>query len=773
MNTKELALNKVLSTMHLRRPQREALVAFHEVMFNAVKPLSNMTLPEISLLFREKYPTWHLKNPSPEFTFHLATGVGKTRLIGAIMAYLFLSNESKNFIIITPRTEIIRKFIRDIQPESKKYIFVDAGLVGYPRVMNADTVISYENEAIYTGPRIWILTPQAFSTRDAKIKKRGCHEALSVVDYLKKLNDLVIFFDESHHLSFDSDSTSVWRQELQSLAPKFIAGTTASVDDPSGMNVIYSYDLKQCINERLYTKLVRIIAEKKDETMSDEDYDMIVLRYAWEKLSYKQKALNDYRKANNIHENIKAVMLVSCEDIPHAERVTGWLRHYLNSPHSVLLVHSRMKEAEYLHKLLEVEDSLSPIKVVVNVSKLNEGWDVPNIYVIAPLRAMASTTLVTQVMGRGLRLPYGNQVGNEDVDTLEVLCFGKETMQQICDKLLKEGYGTGIKVEEAPLNTSEPEKEFIPTKKYALSLVGTPKELRIPIIKHERALLDIDSISLPPMKAGSLHSFLISDPRDIKALNGSLAFDRDIFLGAVTTNVIKQCGFLSFAKHYNSVFSLVERFLVACGFREGAVPLDPEKVVHHIRNSFDTLNRQVTAKYITTDDDQVIDLTSVTINVPETFDKPIDSISFDQRKWERRIHRGIPFSGWKRSLFEAIPFDQPNELKIAKIIDRSSVVTWWIRNLPGLITFPTPAGNYSPDFAIFFIVDESHVLLEIKGDYLVAEASVKANAAKEWCKAQSLASGKPWSYWFLLDSDAMYCETFEDIRDNADKSDSF
>ena len=87
---------------------------------------------------------------------------------------------------------------------------------------------------------------------------------------------------------------------------------------------------------------------------------------------------------------------------------------------------------------------------------------------------------------------------------------------------------------------------------------------------------------------------------------------------------------------------------------------------------------------------------------------------------------------------------------------------------------PTPAGSYSPDFAIFFSVGELNVLLEIKGDVYYssedADATIKANAAREWYRAQSLASDKPWQYWFLLDSDADYCQTFDDIRENADIS---
>ena len=268
---------------------------------------------------------------------------------------------------------------------------------------------------------------------------------------------------------------------------------------------------------------------------------------------------------------------------------------------------------------------------------------------------------------------------------------------------------------------------------------------------------------------------MISDPRTIKRLNGGLTFEREGFLGVVSSEVIKQCPYLSYGHHYQAVYAMVTRFLEMSGFAEGDVPLEPEKVIAHIKKSLDILSRQIPAEYVSMDIEQEIDLTSQEINVPETLTEAIDSSTFDTKTWSTRKHRGIPFSGWRRSLFEAIPFDQVNELKVAKIIDRADEVTWWFRNLPGMITLPTPAGSYSPDFAIFFQVDDVNVLLEIKGDVYYgaenADATIKANAAKEWCKAQTLASGKIWQYWFLLDSDADICDTFDDVRSNAEISD--
>ena len=46
------------------------------------------------------------------------------------------------------------------------------------------------------------------------------------------------------------------------------------------------------------------------------------------------------------------------------------------------------------------------------------------------------------------------------------------------------------------------------------------------------------------------------------------------------------------------------------------------------------------------------------------------------------------------------------------------------------------------------------------------DATIKANAAREWCNAQTIASGKLWEYWLLVDSDAEEYQTFEDIENS-------
>lgn len=773
---KTIALEKVKASMNLRRPQQEALDCFHNVLNASDYPLDELSLSEVSGLFKRTFPDWDFPFNVPEFTFHLATGVGKTRLIGALIAYLFLSKQSKDFMIVSPRAEIIRKFIKVCSPCTKDYLFVSSDIIDYPNIFTANhSVKDYEQPELFAShsPRIWIFSPQTFTARNARLKQTTENDPCSAVEYFTSLKDLVIFFDESHHLGLDSTEDHAWRTELNALNPKMIIGTTASISGGQN-NIIYSYDLKTCLNEHKYTKFVRMIPDKKPDNMLDDVYDHVSLQFALKRLELKQRYLDNFCTINNLNNRVKATMLVACEDINHAEAISNWLQSELNNADAVLLVHSRLNENEFIPQLKKIEDPLSPVKVVVNVGMLNEGWDVSNIFVITPLRAMASTTLVTQVMGRGLRLPFGKQVGEEEIDTLDVLCFGRESLQEIVNTLTNNGFGTGygsgITVDPKD-NVAHPEEEFIAKKKIELEVIRGSDKFSVPQVKMVKEPLPLDLVTIPALEQRKISYFLINDPKTIRHLGGSIEFNREEFINIVATDVLSQCKYLNFSRHYTKSKDLIDRFLINSGIKEENVKLNPIRVAAHIVDCLNTLNKQQKVSYSLKADEDVIQLSSVQVTVPEAYQNP-NSNALRDSEWNNRIHKGIPFGGWVRCKFRAIPFDNKYEYHVAHIIDTAEEVNEWFRNLPGMLTLETPAGKYSPDFAIFLNLDNKNVLLEVKDDDRFGredqDATIKANAARAWCKSQSEAQSKPWEYWLLLSSDALVCENFDDIKERSD-----
>lgn len=141
------------------------------------------------------------------------------------------------------------------------------------------------------------------------------------------------------------------------------------------------------------------------------------------------------------------------------------------------MVHSKMRGAESefnMRLLLEVERNDNPVEIVIHVNMLKEGWDVNNLYTIVPLRTAASKVLREQMVGRGLRLPYGKRTGNSDVDA--VMLTAHDKFQDILEEARKGDSifhaGNVIRVEdivqeestytqiELPLDDDEHEKDY-------------------------------------------------------------------------------------------------------------------------------------------------------------------------------------------------------------------------------------------------------------------------------------------------------------------------
>ena len=79
----------------------------------------------------------------------------------------------------------------------------------------------------------------------------------------------------------------------------------------------------------------------------------------------------------------------------------------------VLIVTSSDKHKNNLIKLKNVDSKTeSKVEWIISVSMLTEGWDVKNVFQIVPWedRAFNSKLLISQVLGRGLRLPIEYQI---------------------------------------------------------------------------------------------------------------------------------------------------------------------------------------------------------------------------------------------------------------------------------------------------------------------------------------------------------------------------
>ena len=122
-------VNAIAGRLSLRAPQAESLERLHSAL-ESVPALrdSKARSPEeltamITALAAQFQTLTDFEREFPSMCFALATGVGKTRLMGAFISYLHAAYGYKHFFVLAPNLTIYDKLIRDFTPNTPKYVF--------------------------------------------------------------------------------------------------------------------------------------------------------------------------------------------------------------------------------------------------------------------------------------------------------------------------------------------------------------------------------------------------------------------------------------------------------------------------------------------------------------------------------------------------------------------------------------------------------------------------------------------------------------------------
>lgn len=458
---KQQALQYITNAMSLRTPQEKSLVLFADYLESAagtkvlerMKRSNRARLSEVEATTREYSQTIPemkqfkaFERTFPSFTFALATGVGKTRLMGAFVAYLYLVYGVQHFMLVAPGNTIYRKLWDDFSKSSNpKYVFRGIAEIN----TNSTRIIGKDNypqndattEMFGNQIQINIFNVQQFAQKEIEQEKgiTKFSETLgeSYFEYLSSLDDLVVLMDESHHYHADAAMGSLDRVDpllgLEFTATPYtgnMIGRGKERQPELKKNIFYSYNLGDAIRDG-YVKDPWVGTEA-DVDFSEWDPNSIEtdarkLQLAAFFHDRAKVALKKYASENNKPE-VKPVMLVVAKDTTHASA----LRALIDSDQfragaykgKVIEVHTKTRgdEAdETIEKLLSLEHPDNIVEIVIHVNMLKEGWDVNNIYTIAPIRSSASEILTEQTIGRGLRLPYGERTGEKNVDRVMIV----------------------------------------------------------------------------------------------------------------------------------------------------------------------------------------------------------------------------------------------------------------------------------------------------------------------------------------------------------------
>jgi type III restriction enzyme len=447
---REKVARSIAGRLSLRQPQTASLDILHNAL-EAVPALRDSharspdELKAMQKALASQFPTLtDFEREFPSMCFALATGVGKTRLMGAFISYLYAAYGYKHFFVLAPNLVIYEKLIQDFTPNTPKYVFkgIAEFATAVPEVITGET---YEqrgdlvSQAIDAPVQVNIFNISKINSevrggKAPKIKRLSEYLGQSYFDYLASLPDLVLIMDESHRYRAGAGIRAL--NELKPLLGLEVTATpfteAAGGKTVPFKNVVMDYRLARAIEDG-FVKEPAVVTQQNFNPAdhSAEQIEVIKLKDGVRVHEETKVHLLTYAAQTGL-KPVKPFVLVIARDTTHAAQLLGQIEsdtffggNYKGKVIQVDSSRTGAEEEEMIRRLLAVESYDEPTEIVIHVNMLKEGWDVTNLYTIVPLRAANARTLIEQSIGRDLRLPYGRKTGVEVVDRLNIIAHDK------------------------------------------------------------------------------------------------------------------------------------------------------------------------------------------------------------------------------------------------------------------------------------------------------------------------------------------------------------
>jgi type III restriction enzyme len=325
----------------------------------------------------------------------LATGTGKSYVLYGLAAIMLAHGAIDRVLVLCPSNTI------------------EAGLLGKFRALAMDADL---RDALPSHAKVRV--PKIIDATQTIVEGAVCvenyhailkHVRSSISDSLKGRGArCLVLSDEAHHVANEPKAkVSQWKTFL--LDPDFgfryhvgVSGT-CYVGDDYFTDVVSRYSLRQAM-EQNFVKRVEYVTDTP--TMGDDE--------KWQLVHSKHEDIAKKLKK----KGIKPLTIVVTRDISACTVAAEELQTFLvermrlskkAAEEQVLPVTSAAEHQPNLARLVTVDNPKSPVRWIVSVSMLSEGWDVKNVFQIYPHeeRAFNSKLLIAQVLGRGLRRPDG------------------------------------------------------------------------------------------------------------------------------------------------------------------------------------------------------------------------------------------------------------------------------------------------------------------------------------------------------------------------------
>lgn len=473
------------------------------------------------------------KGVPTQLLYHMATGSGKTLIMAGLIIYLY-EQGYRNFLFFVNSSNIIEK-TRDnfLNPVSSKYLFADTVSIGDKqiRIKEVDNFQAANQEDI----NIVFSTIQGLHTRLNYPKENS----LTYDDFEDK--KIVLISDEAHHInaetkkrnelsteekeeiiSWEGTVNRIFNANRDNVLLEFTATADLSVPEIERKyndKLIFDYPLKQFRMDG-YSKEVKVL--QADLPPFDRAIQSILLS------QYRRKIFEKYSKlikpvillkSKTIKESqsffeafvmgIKNLKTADLEKIKSRaqdksiQKVFAYLEannitldNFITelkedfSEEKLISVNSKDESEQKQLAVNSLEDEKNEYRAVFAVDKLNEGWDVLNLFDIVRLydtrdtkngKPGKTTMSEAQLIGRGARYcpfqltpdqPYYGRKFDDDIENELRICeelyyhsaYNPRYIQELNTALVE----IGIKPKETKERTIRLKKEFKDTPFYKI-----------------------------------------------------------------------------------------------------------------------------------------------------------------------------------------------------------------------------------------------------------------------------------------------------------------
>ena len=381
---------------------RAAIIYLASGMYNSIEDIvkenyeKNSELEKKYNRIEDYYSNLQIKNKLFA-NIDLATGSGKSYVIYGIAQILLSEKIIKRVLVLCPSLTIekgLTKKFEELSSDANLRNTIPVELAGSsPRIISADLTIREGDICVENIHAVYETTGS--SIKDS-FKNGG--------------DDTLVLNDEAHHIFNSTNEKDIkkWKEFLlnKDYDFRYILGFTgtAYIDDEYFNDVIYRYSLRSAIDDKIVKTIDYV---QKDDISSDREYKF-------------QKIRENHENNKRKYSNVKPLSILITKDIRSAKNLYEDFIDFLSEfektdreivERKVLIVTSDTKHKANISMLEYVDSKDNSFEWIISVSMLTEGWDVKNVFQIVPWedRAFNSKLLISQVLGRGLRIPLEYQ----------------------------------------------------------------------------------------------------------------------------------------------------------------------------------------------------------------------------------------------------------------------------------------------------------------------------------------------------------------------------